>query len=313
MIELIKICKEMGLMVTHLLTRIDLQMNTFSKGQKRIASYIQEHYDKAAFMTASKLGETVGVSESTVVRFATEIGYDGYPKLQKAMQEMIRDKLTSVQRIEVTSARIGDDDVLTSILNQDIDKIRRTIEETDHDAFKTAVKKIVKAKRIYIFGARSTASLAQFLGYYLELMFDNVRIITSTSHNQTYEQMFRISKDDVLIGISFPRYSNMAVDAMNFARQRGADVIAITDSMISPLVANADQVLIAKSDMASIVDSLVAPMSLINALVVAAVLESKNNVVDTFQQLEEVWNSQDIYTNQTQEKEALAQLRDDDE
>ncbi len=313
MIELIKICKEMGLMVTHLLTRIDLQMNTFSKGQKRIASYIQEHYDKAAFMTASKLGETVGVSESTVVRFATEIGYDGYPKLQKAMQEMIRDKLTSVQRIEVTSARIGDDDVLTSILNQDIDKIRRTIEETDHDAFKTAVKKIVEAKRIYIFGARSTASLAQFLGYYLELMFDNVRIITSTSHNQTYEQMFRISKDDVFIGISFPRYSNMAVDAMNFARQRGADVIAITDSMISPLVANADQVLIAKSDMASIVDSLVAPMSLINALVVAAVLESKNDVVDTFQQLEEVWNSQDIYTNQTQEKEALAQLRDDDE
>lgn len=300
-------------MVTHLLTRIDSQMNSFSKGQKRIASYIQEHYDKAAFMTASKLGETVGVSESTVVRFATEIGYDGYPKLQKAMQEMIRDKLTSVQRIEVTSARIGDDDVLTSILNQDIDKIRRTIEETDHNDFKTAVEKIVKAKRIYIFGARSTASLAQFLGYYLELMFDNVRIITSTSHNQTYEQMFRISKDDVLIGISFPRYSNMAVDAMNFARQRGADVIAITDSLISPLVANADQVLIAKSDMASIVDSLVAPMSLINALVVAAVLESKNSVVDTFQKLEEVWNSQDIYTNQTKEKEALAQLRENDE
>lgn len=300
-------------MVTHLLTRIDSQMNSFSKGQKRIASYIQEHYDKAAFMTASKLGETVGVSESTVVRFATEIGYDGYPKLQKAMQEMIRDKLTSVQRIEVTSARIGDDDVLTSILNQDIDKIRRTIEETDHNDFKTAVEKIVKAKRIYIFGARSTASLAQFLGYYLELMFDNVRIITSTSHNQTYEQMFRISKDDVLIGISFPRYSNMAVDAMNFARQRGADVIAITDSLISPLVANADQVLIAKSDMASIVDSLVAPMSLINALVVAAVLESKNSVVDTFQKLEEVWNSQDIYTNQTKEKEALAQHREDDE
>ncbi len=300
-------------MVTHLLTRIDCQMNSFSKGQKRIATYIQEHYDKAAFMTASKLGETVGVSESTVVRFATEIGYDGYPKLQKAMQEMIRDKLTSVQRIEVTSARIGEEDVLTSILNQDIDKIRRTIEETDHNAFKIAVEKIVNAKRIYIFGARSTASLAQFLGYYLELMFDNVRIITSTSHNQTYEQMFRISEDDVLIGISFPRYSNMAVDAMKFARQRGADVIAITDSMISPLVANADQVLIAKSDMASIVDSLVAPMSLINALVVAAVLESKENVVDTFQQLEEVWNSQDIYTNQTKEKEALAQLKDDDE
>lgn len=284
-------------MITHLLTRIELQMDTFSKGQKRIAAFIEEHYDKAAFMTASKLGETVGVSESTVVRFATEIGYDGYPKLQKAMQEMIRDKLTSVQRIEVTSSRIGDEDVLTSILNQDIDKIRRTIDETDHDAFKNAVQSIVNAKRIYIFGVRSTASLAQFLGYYLELMFDNVRIITTTSHNQTYEQMFRISKDDVLIGISFPRYSSMAVDAMRFAQERGADVIAITDSMISPLVANADHVLLARSDMASVVDSLVAPLSLINALIVAAVLERKDEVVDTFQRLEEVWNSQEIYAN----------------
>lgn len=286
-------------MITHLLTRIDLQMNTFSKGQKRIASFIEEHYDKAAFMTASKLGETVGVSESTVVRFATEIGYDGYPKLQKAMQEMIRDKLTSVQRIEVTSTRIGEDDVLTSILNQDIDKIRRTLDETDHEDFKKAVKSIVNAKTIYIFGVRSTASLAQFLGYYLQLMFDNVRIITTTSHNQTYEQMFRISKDDVLIGISFPRYSNMAVDAMRFARDRGADVIAITDSMISPLVANADQVLLARSDMASIVDSLVAPLSLINALIVAAVLERKDEVSETFRQLEEVWNSQEIYANRS--------------
>ncbi len=286
-------------MITHLLTRIDLQMNTFSKGQKRIAAYIEEHYDKAAFMTASKLGETVGVSESTVVRFATEIGYDGYPKLQKAMQEMIRDKLTSVQRIEVTSTRIGDDDVLTSILNQDIDKIRRTLDETDHDDFKKAVKSIVNAKTIYIFGVRSTASLAQFLGYYLQLMFDNVRIITTTSHNQTYEQMFRISKGDVFIGISFPRYSNMAVDAMHFARDRGADVIAITDSMISPLVANADYILLARSDMASIVDSLVAPLSLINALVVAAVLERKDEVSETFRQLEEVWNSQEIYANRS--------------
>ncbi len=286
-------------MITHLLTRIDLQMNTFSKGQKRIAAYIEEHYDKAAFMTASKLGETVGVSESTVVRFATEIGYDGYPKLQKAMQEMIRDKLTSVQRIEVTSTRIGDNDVLASILNQDIDKIRRTLEETDHNHFERAVKSIVNAKTIYIFGVRSTASLAQFLGYYLQLMFDNVRIITTTSHNQTYEQMFRISKDDVLIGISFPRYSNMAVDAMRFARDRGADVIAITDSMISPLVANADHILLARSDMASIVDSLVAPLSLINALIVAAVLERKDEVSETFRQLEEVWNSQEIYANRS--------------
>ena len=163
-------------MITHLLTRIDLMMNSFSKGQKRIALYIEEHYDKAAFMTASKLGETVGVSESTVVRFATELGYDGYPKLQKAMQEMIRNKLTSVQRIEVTSSRIGNNNVLDSVLNQDIEKIRRTIEETSHEDFDRAVDEICKAKRIYIFGVRSTAAIANFLAYYFELIFDNVRV-----------------------------------------------------------------------------------------------------------------------------------------
>lgn len=290
-------------MITHLLTRIDLQMNTFSKGQKRIAAYIEERYDKAAFMTASKLGDTVGVSESTVVRFATELGYDGYPKLQKAMQEMIRDKLTSVQRIEVTSSRIGSGSVLESVLNQDIDKIRRTLEETSRADFKNAVQAIVKAKRIYIFGVRSTASLAQFLGYYFQLMFDNVRIITTTSHNQTYEQLFRISKDDVMIGISFPRYSTMAVDAMNFARDRGASVVAITDSMVSPLVNAADDILLARSDMASIVDSVVAPLSLINALIVATVLEKKEEVTNTFQKLEQVWNSQDIYTSDSKRDE----------
>ena len=233
-------------MITHLLTRIDLSMHSLSKGQKRIALYIEEHYDKAAFMTASKLGETVGVSESTVVRFATELGYDGYPKLQKAMQEMIRDKLTSVQRIEVTSSRIGNDDVLNSVLNQDIDKIRRTIEETSHEDFERAVDKICNADRIYIFGVRSTAAIASFLGYYFELIFDNVRVIDSTSHTTTYERIFRMTDKDVMIGISFPRYSTMAVDAMNYARSQGAHAIAITDSMVSPLVKSADSVLIAE-------------------------------------------------------------------
>lgn len=294
-------------MIAHLLTRIDLQMHTFSKGQKRIAEYIENHYDKAAFMTASKLGETVGVSESTVVRFATELGYDGYPKLQKAMQEMIRDKLTSVQRIEVTSTRIGDNDVLDSVLNQDIEKIRRTLEETSREDFYRAVQSIVKAKRIYIFGVRSTASLAQFLGYYFGLMFDNVRIINTTSHNQTYEQLFRICEEDVMIGISFPRYSTMAVDAMHFARERGASVIAITDSMVSPLVSEADDILLARSDMASIVDSVVAPLSLINALIVATVLEKKEEVTHTFRQLEEVWNSQDIYAGYSNRKTDIPQ------
>ncbi len=284
-------------MVEHLLSRIEVNMNSFSKGQKRIANYIEEHYDQAAFMTASKLGKTVGVSESTVVRFATELGYSGYPKLQKAMQEMIRDKLTSVQRIDVTTNRIGDDDVLESIMNQDIDKIRRTLEETSHKDFDASVKSIVKARRIYIFGVRSTASLAQFLGYYFGLIFDNVRVITDTSKTHTYEQLFRISEQDVMIGISFPRYSTMAVESMSLARERGANVIAITDSMVSPLVSAANHVLIARSDMASVVDSLVAPLSLINALIVATVLEKKDEVTDTFKELELVWNHQGVYDN----------------
>ncbi len=285
-------------MITHLLTRIDLMMNRFSKGQKRIALYIEEHYDKAAFMTASKLGETVGVSESTVVRFATELGYDGYPKLQKAMQEMIRNKLTSVQRIEVTSSRIGNNNVLDSVLNQDIEKIRRTIEETSHEDFDRAVDEICKAKRIYIFGVRSTAAIASFLAYYFELIFDNnVIVINTTSATTTYENIFRMTSDDVIIGISFPRYSKMAIEAMDFARRRGAHSIAITDSMASPLISSADSVLIARSDMASIVDSLVAPLSLINALIVATVLKKKDEVTETFRELEQVWNREDVYAS----------------
>lgn len=282
-------------MVEHLLTRIEMNIKNFSKGQKRIANYIEEHYDKAAFMTASKLGTTVGVSESTVVRFATELGYEGYPKLQKAMQEMIRDKLTSVQRIDVTSTRIGDSNVLETIMNQDIDKIRRTLEETSHKDFDNAVNSIIGAKRIFIYGVRATASLAQFLGYYFGLIFDNVRVITDTSKTHTYEQLFRINENDVMIGISFPRYSTLAVDAMSLAQERGANVIAITDSMVSPLVAAADEVLLARSDMASVVDSLVAPLSLINALIVATVLKKKDEVTETFKELELVWNHQGVY------------------
>jgi DNA-binding MurR/RpiR family transcriptional regulator len=290
-------------MIKHLLTRIESNMNTFSKGQKRIALYIEEHYDKAAYMTALKLGETVGVSESTVVRFASEIGYDGYPELQKAMQEMIKEKLTSVQRIEVTKNRIGDSDVLTSVLNQDIDKIRRTIEEISHEDFNKAVASLSKANKIYVFAVRSTSALASFLGYYLQLIYDNVQIINTTSKSSTYENLFRISEKDVMIGISFPRYSTTAVEAMEFARERNADVIAITDSMASPLVECANHVLIARSDMASVVDSLVAPLSLINALIVACVLAEKDKVEETFHQLEEVWTKQGVYTKRESEKE----------
>lgn len=283
-------------MISNLLVRIDMSRKDFSKGQRRIASYIEEHYDTAAFMTAAKLGEVVGVSESTVVRFAAQIGYDGYPYLQKAMQEMIRDKLNSIQRIEVTTGRIGDDDVVETVLNQDIDKIKRTIEELSREDFKKAVNAIINAENIYVFGVKSASHIAGFFAYYLDLIFGNVHVLDSTSKTTTYEKLFRISDKDVMIGISFPRYSTMAVDAMNFAHDRGAEVIAITDSMISPLVTNADEVLLARSDIASVVDTLVAPLSLINALLVDIVIERKEDIIRTFSELEQVWKEQNVYT-----------------
>ena len=282
-------------MDSNLLVRLDLSRKDFSKGQRRIASYIEEHYDTAAFMTAAKLGEVVGVSESTVVRFATQIGYSGYPYLQKAMQEMIRDKLNSIQRIEVTTGRIGDGDVVEAVLNQDIDKIKRTIEEVSREDFAASVEAITRADHIYIFGVKSASHIANFFGYYLDLLFGNVTMLNSTSKTTTYEKLFRITERDVMIGISFPRYSTMAVDAMSFARDRGAEVIAITDSMISPLVANADSVLLARSDIASVVDTLVAPLSLINALLVAIVIKCKDRITDTLTDLEQVWKEQNIY------------------
>ncbi len=284
-------------MVSNLLVRIDMARATLSKGQRRIANFIEEHYDEAAFMTASKLGDIVGVSESTVVRFATEIGYNGYPYLQKAMQEMIRDKLTSIQRIEVTTGRIGDKDVIDSVLNQDIDKIKRTIEETSREDFDRAVDAIINAEHIYIFGVKSASYIASFFGYYLDLMFGNVIMLNTTSKTTNYEKLFRITDKDVMIGISFPRYSTMAVDAMNFAKERGAHVVAVTDSMVSPLVSAADSILLARSDIASIVDSLVAPLSLINALIVAMVIKRKDEVKDTFASLEQVWSEQSIYSS----------------
>lgn len=285
-----------------LLAIINEQKAHFSKGQKRIADFITEHYDKAAFMTASKLGNTVGVSESTVVRFATELGYDGYPKMQKAMQEMIRDKLTSVQRIDVTQSRINNGSVLEYILNKDIERIRRTLEETSEDDFKNAVDAIARAKTIYIFAVRSSAALASFLGYYYSLIFENVKVISNYGETEIYEKLFRISSEDVIIGISFPRYSNAAIQAMTFAHRRGARVIALTDSRSSPLVAVSDDVLIAKSDIASVVDSLVAPLSMINALIAATVLKLDTEVKDTFNILENIWQDYDVYqTNRKDE------------
>lgn len=279
----------------NLLDRINEAMSGLSKRQKMIAEYITVHYDKAAYMTASRLGETVGVSESTVVRFATEIGYEGYPELQKAMQEMIRDKLTSVQRIDVASDRINYEDVISSVLNQDIKLIKKTMEENNNDSFVRAVDSIVKARNIYIFAVKSSFALARFMGYYFELIFGNVKLIETTSKTQMYEQLFRIDKQDVMIGISFPRYSSSTLEAMQFASQQNAYVIAITDSNTSPAVKISDCVLIAKSDMASVVDSIVAPLSLINALIVATVEQKRDEVTQTFKKLESIWDRYDLY------------------
>ena len=274
---------------------IKKNMNSFSKGQKRIASYILESYDKAAFMTASRLGKTVNVSESTVVRFAVELGYDGYPAMQKALQEMIRNKLTTIQRIEVSNDRIGDQDVLSKVLQSDIEKIRMTIEETNRENFNETVDAIVAAKRIYIIGVRSSAALSGFLTFYFNLIFENVVQISANTVSEMFEQMLRVNREDVVIGISFPRYSSRTVKAMRFARDRGAMVIALTDSEASPLAGIAQHTLLAKSDMASFVDSLVAPLSLINALIVAVGRKKNEDLARTFSTLEKIWDEYDVY------------------
>ena len=244
-----------------LINKIQSELPGFSKGQKQIARFILEHYDKAAFMTASRLGTTVGVSESTVVRFATELGYDGYPHLQRALQEMIRNKLTSVQRMEVSSDRMGGRDVLQTVLHADMDMIRQTLDEIDRDAFQGAVDALIGAKRIYILGVRSSSALSSFVGFYFNLLFENVRLVHTNSVSEIFEQVLRVGPGDVVFGVSFPRYSKRTLSAMQYARDRGARVIALTDSRLSPLARVADHLLLARSDMASFVDSLVASYS----------------------------------------------------
>lgn len=278
-----------------ILTHIQSDMGTFSKGQKLIAKFILESYDKAAFMTASKLGRTANVSESTVVRFAIELGYDGYPAMQRALQEMIRNKLTSVQRIEVSNDRIGDQDILSMVLQSDIDKIRITMEESDRTQFNATADAIVAARRIYILGIRSAAALASFLGFYFNLIFENVTVVHTSSESEIFEQLLRVGDQDVVIGISFPRYSRRTVKAMQFARDRGADVVAITDGETSPLAAIANHNLLAKSDMASFVDSLVAPLSLVNALIVAVGRRRNSDLAKTFETLEKIWDEYEVY------------------
>ncbi len=278
-----------------ILSAIENQMPTFSKGQKLIANYILHSYDKAAFMTASKLGQTVKVSESTVVRFAAELGYDGYPAMQRALQEMIRNKLTSIQRIEVSDDRIGSQDILSMVMHSDMEKLRMTLEQIDRSHFDGAVQDIVRARRIYILGVRSASAISTFLAFYFNLIFDNVTLVSVSSASEIFEQLLRVGPEDVVVGASFPRYSKRTVKAMEFARDRGAQVIAITDSETSPLAATAQRLLLAKSDMVSFVDSLVAPLSLVNALIVAIAREKKQELSKNLERLEHIWAEYQVY------------------
>ena len=281
----------------NLLSRMNTQYHKFSKGQKKLVSYITDNYDKAAFFTAAKLGETVGVSESTVVRFAIHLGYKGYPEFQKALEELMRNKLNSIQRMEVTYGRVPQSEILDTVLRADIEKIKLTMENIDHNAFELAVETILEAKSIYIVGIRSCAPLASFLGFYFNLLFDNVHLMHTNSSSELFEQMIHISKDDVIIGISFPRYSMRTLKALEFANNRNAKVITLTDSIHSPMNLYSSCNLIARSDMASIVDSLVAPLSVINALVVALCMRKQREVTATLEDLEKIWDEYQVYNN----------------
>ncbi len=282
-------------MKNFILTKVDIKDKKLSKGHKKLAQYITENYDKAAFMTASKLGEKVGVSESTVVRFATEMGFKGYPELQKELQQMIKSKLTAVQRMEVSSNLIGEQDAIKKVLNGDIELIRNTLEQISTDEFTKAVETINKAKRIYILGVRSSASLASFLYFYFNPVFENVVLVDTSSGSEMFEQMFRIGEDDVCVAISFPRYSKQTINALRFINDRGTKIIAITDSKDSPIAEYADNLLVAKSDMVSVVDSLVAPLSLINALIVAVTFSRREEVYSNFNKLESIWDEYQVY------------------
>ncbi len=280
-----------------LTSRINECYGSLSKGQKILATYITDNYDKAVFLTAAKMGQVVGVSESTVVRFATHLGYKGYPEFQKALEEMVRNKLNSIQRMEVIYGRISQSHILETVLQSDQEKIKDTLEHIDEHAFELAVDTIIKAKHIYIVGIRSCAPLAAFMAFYFNLMFENVTLLQTNNSSELFEQMVRISKDDVIIGISFPRYSMRTLKAMEFANNRNAKVITLTDSVHSPMNLYSSCNLIARSDMASIVDSLVAPLSVINALIVALCMKKQGEVAKTLETLEDIWNEYQVYEN----------------
>lgn len=278
-----------------LLRRIETELPMLSKSRRAVGRFIIDHYDKAAYMTASKLGEMVGVSESTVVRFAIELGFEGYPQLQSSLQELIRTKLTSVQRIEIANNRIGGSDVLAKVLASDAEKLKSTSESVSREDFARAVELLDSAKMIYLVGMRSAAPLASFMMFYFRLIFEDVRLVSTTSGSELFEEILRVGPGDVLVAMTFPRYSKRVVNAVDYAKSNGAAVIALTDSEVSPIADKADSLLLAKSDMASFVDSLVAPLSIINALIVAIGRKRQKDVGEIFAKLENIWDEYEVY------------------
>ena len=276
-------------------------MDSFSKGQKRIAAFILDNYDRAAFMTAAKLGETASVSESTVVRFAAQLGYDGYPDMQKALQELIRGRLTSIQRIQVSRDQMTGSDILGSVMQRDMNSIHDVIERLDREEFERVVDKLLHAKHIYILGVRSSSFLAGYLNFYLHLIFKNVTLVQSSAAGEIYEQLVHIGPGDVLVSISFPRYSKMAIHAVEFACQRGGDVVAVTDSPMSPMYKMASASLLASSDMISFVDSMAAPLSLLTALILAVGQQRRDDLSATLAEMEQVWSKYSIFGKEDDE------------
>lgn len=287
---------------TTVIDLINEKFSSMSKGHKAISNYVLKNYDKAAFLTAAKLGEETGVSESTVVRFASSLGFDGYPEFQKSLSELVRNRLNSIQRMEYTYERIDKSEILSSVLTSDAEKIHQTLNEIDREAFDNAVDTIAGASKIYVIGIRSCAPLASFLAFYLNLIYDNVKLVNTSSATEIFEQMVRIGPDDVVIGISFPRYSLRTLKAMEFAGSRSAKLISITDSVNSPMTLYSSCNLIARSDMASIVDSLTAPLSVVNALIVALCMRNQDHVIENLSSLEKIWKEYEVYAADELEK-----------
>lgn len=278
--------------------RIEEAMPKFSKGQKKLGEYVLNSYEKVLNLKAGKLGEIVGVSESTVVRFAMYLGYEGYPEFQKALEQDSLKKMNSLQRMEIASLQLGEQSVLQTVLQSDIKKIKETIQSIDEDIFQRAVDSICIAKKVYVVGIRSCAPLASFLAFYLNLMFEDVILLETNHPSELLEQMIHMDVRDVLVAISFPRYSISTQRACEYAHKCKAKVITLTDSFLTPMAPFSDYTLTAKSDMASIVDSLVAPLSVVNALVVAISMKKQNEISDTFKKLENLWEKYDFYNQE---------------